>query len=62
MAAIGHAPKDVLMFRECGVAIAMGQAGAAVQRQAHFITRSNADEGFAHAVETWVLATSSRRR
>jgi multiple antibiotic resistance protein len=39
VAAIGHAPNHVLMFRECGLAIAMGQAGAAVQRRARFITR-----------------------
>jgi Cof subfamily protein (haloacid dehalogenase superfamily) len=55
VAAIGRAPNDVLMFRECGLAIAMGQAGASVQRLAHFITRSNAAEGFAYAVETWIL-------
>jgi Cof subfamily protein (haloacid dehalogenase superfamily) len=55
IAAIGQAPNAVLMFRECGLAVAMGQAGAAVQRRAHYITRSNEDEGFAHAVETWVL-------
>jgi hydroxymethylpyrimidine pyrophosphatase-like HAD family hydrolase len=46
------------MFRECGLAIAMGQSEAAVQRQAHDITRSNDADGFAYAVETWVLATS----
>jgi Cof subfamily protein (haloacid dehalogenase superfamily) len=56
IAAIGHAPRDALMFRECGLAIAMGQAGAAVQRGARFITRSNDDEGFAYAVETWILS------
>ncbi len=43
---------------ESGLSIAMGQARAVVQRQADFITLSNADEGFAHAVETWLLATS----
>ena len=58
VAAIGHAPKDALMFHECGLAIAMGQASAAVQRQACFITRSNDADGFAYAVETWVLGTS----
>ncbi|WP_438032907.1 HAD hydrolase family protein [Sorangium sp. So ce204] len=57
MAAIGELPDHVLMFRESGLSIAMGQARAVVQRQAHFITLSNADEGFAHAVETWLLAT-----
>jgi len=55
LAAIGHAPNAVLMFRECDLAIAMGQASAAVQRRARFITRSNDAEGFAYAVRTWVL-------
>jgi hydroxymethylpyrimidine pyrophosphatase-like HAD family hydrolase len=58
MAAIGHAPHDILMFRECGLAIAMGHAGAAVQRAARFITRSNDDDGFAYAVETWIAAAA----
>ena len=58
IAAIGHAPKDILMFHECGLAIAMGQASAAVQRQVRFITRSNDADGFAYAVATWVLETS----
>ena len=60
VAAIGHAPTGVLMFRECGLAIAMGQAGAAVQRRARFITRSNDANGFAYAVETWVLGLSRK--
>ncbi|WP_437597136.1 HAD hydrolase family protein [Sorangium sp. So ce590] len=57
MATIGELPDHVLMFRESGLSIAMGQARAVVQRQARFITLSNADEGFAHAVETGLLAT-----
>lgn len=62
MATIGVLSSDVLMFRECGLAIAMGHACAAVQRQAQFITRSNDDEGFAHAVETWVVTASGGAR
>ena len=62
IAAIGHAPKDALMFHECGLAIAMGQASAAVQRQACFITRSNDADGFAYAVERWVLGPPSTSR
>ncbi|WP_437587714.1 HAD hydrolase family protein [Sorangium sp. So ce1000] len=57
MTTIGELPDHVLMFRESGLSIAMGQARAVVQRQAHFITLSNAEEGFAHAVETWLLVT-----
>ncbi|WP_441287585.1 HAD hydrolase family protein [Sorangium sp. KYC3313] len=51
---VGH----VLMFRESGLRLAMGHARAVVQRQARFITLSNDDEGFAHAVETWLLTAS----
>ena len=60
VAAIGHAGNGVLMFRECGLAIAMGHAGAAVQRWAHFITRSNDADGFAYAVDRWILAVNTR--
>lgn len=56
IATIGHRPCDVFMFRESGLSIAMGQACARVQQQAQRITLSNTDEGFAYAVETWLLA------
>jgi Cof subfamily protein (haloacid dehalogenase superfamily) len=59
IAAIGHAPTDIHMFRECGLPIAMGQARAAVQRSARYVTRSNDDDGFAYAVATWILRTPS---
>jgi hydroxymethylpyrimidine pyrophosphatase-like HAD family hydrolase len=56
VATLGACASDVLMFHESGLSIAMGHARAAVQRQATFVTRSNADEGFAYAVETWIVA------
>lgn len=59
IATIGGLPSDILMFRESGLSIAMGQARACAQRQAHFITRSNSDEGFAYAVETWILPATA---
>jgi Cof subfamily protein (haloacid dehalogenase superfamily) len=55
MATIGDMPNDVLMFRKSGVSIAMGNASADVQRQAHFVTDSYNDEGFAKAIERFVL-------
>jgi len=57
IATIGDMPNDVLMFRESGVSIAMGNASADVQRQARFVTASYNDEGFAKAVERYVLGT-----
>jgi Cof subfamily protein (haloacid dehalogenase superfamily) len=55
IATIGDMPNDVLMFRKSGVSIAMGNASADVQRQAQFVTASNEEEGFAKAMEDFVL-------
>jgi beta-phosphoglucomutase family hydrolase/Cof subfamily protein (haloacid dehalogenase superfamily) len=55
VAAIGDMPTDVLMFALAGMSIAMGNASAEVQRCAYFVTTSNDDEGFANAVERFVL-------
>jgi hydroxymethylpyrimidine pyrophosphatase-like HAD family hydrolase len=57
IATIGDMPNDVLMFRKSGVSIAMGNASAEVQKQARFVTASYKDEGFAKAVERYVLDT-----
>jgi hypothetical protein len=56
IATIGDMPNDVLMFRESGVSIAMGNASAEVQSSAHFVTTSNEDEGFANAMDRFVMA------
>jgi Cof subfamily protein (haloacid dehalogenase superfamily) len=55
IATIGDMPNDVLMFRKSGVSIAMGNASPEVQRQANFVTASYNDEGFAKAIEKFVL-------
>lgn len=52
---IGDMPNDVLMFRKSGLSIAMGNASADVQHAATFVTTSNTDEGFARAMERYVL-------
>jgi Cof subfamily protein (haloacid dehalogenase superfamily) len=54
-ATIGDMPNDVLMFQKSGISIAMGNASPDVQRQARFVTTSNEDEGFARAMETFIL-------
>jgi hydroxymethylpyrimidine pyrophosphatase-like HAD family hydrolase len=66
VAAIGDMPNDVLMFGIAGTSIAMGNATPEVQRTARHVTTSNEDEGFAHAVESFILpgregATCSKR-
>jgi Cof subfamily protein (haloacid dehalogenase superfamily) len=55
LATIGDQPNDVLMFRRSGMSIAMGNASADVQRQARYVTTSNEEEGFANAVERFIL-------
>ena len=55
IATIGDMPNDVLMFAHSGLSIAMGNASLEVQRAARRVTTSNADEGFASAVERFIL-------
>ncbi|HEX8714805.1 MAG TPA: Cof-type HAD-IIB family hydrolase [Solirubrobacteraceae bacterium] len=55
IATIGDMPNDVLMFAHSGLSIAMGNADREVQRAARRVTASNAEEGFALAVEKFVL-------
>lgn len=53
---IGDMPSDTLMFRTSGMSIAMGNAEPDVKAQARFVTASNEDEGFAKAMERYVLS------
>ncbi|WP_405891049.1 Cof-type HAD-IIB family hydrolase [Streptomyces sp. NBC_01527] len=55
IATIGDMPNDVLMFAHSGLSIAMGNASHEVQRAARRVTTSNEDEGFANAVERFIL-------
>jgi Cof subfamily protein (haloacid dehalogenase superfamily) len=55
IATIGDQPNDVLMFKHSGLSIAMGNASEDVQRQANVVTDSYDDEGFAKAVERFLL-------
>jgi hydroxymethylpyrimidine pyrophosphatase-like HAD family hydrolase len=56
IATIGDMPNDVLMFAHSGLSIAMGNASIEVQRAARRVTTSNQDEGFANAVERFILS------
>jgi Cof subfamily protein (haloacid dehalogenase superfamily) len=58
IATIGDQPNDVLMFKRSGFSIAMGNAGEDVKRQANAVTDSYDDEGFAKAVERFILSSS----
>ena len=55
IATLGDQPNDVLMFKRSGLSIAMGNASDEVRRQATHVTASHEDEGFAKAIERFVL-------
>ena len=57
---IGDMPNDVLMFQRSGLSIAMGNASLGVQQAASFVTASNTEDGFAEAMERFVLRTRTR--
>jgi Cof subfamily protein (haloacid dehalogenase superfamily) len=55
IATIGDMANDITMFEKSGVSIAMGNASPEVQRAATYVTASNEEEGFARAVEDFIL-------
>jgi hypothetical protein len=60
IATIGDMPNDVLMFAHSGLSIAMGNASTDVQRAAQRVTTTNQDEGFANAVQRFILPRKAR--
>jgi Cof subfamily protein (haloacid dehalogenase superfamily) len=58
IATIGDSPNDVLMFQRSGCSIAMGNASDQVKAEADVTTDSYRDEGFAKAIERFVLASA----
>jgi Cof subfamily protein (haloacid dehalogenase superfamily) len=55
IAVIGDGGNDVAMFERSGLSIAMGNASPEVQRTADFVTDSNSEDGFAKAIECFIL-------
>ena len=55
IAAIGDGMNDIAMFEQAGVSIAMGNGFPEVRRAAQLVTASNAQDGFARAVEQLLL-------
>lgn len=53
--AIGDQANDLPMLRRAGLAIAMGNAPAAVQEAAAHVTLGNDADGVAHAIDTYLL-------
>jgi Cof subfamily protein (haloacid dehalogenase superfamily) len=58
IATLGDQPNDTLMFKDAGLSIAMGNAGEEVQHAASKVTAADDDEGFAKAIERFVLGTA----
>ena len=54
---IGDQPNDLLMFKKSGFGIAMGNAPDEVKAAATAVTASYNDEGFAKAMERFVLGS-----
>jgi Cof subfamily protein (haloacid dehalogenase superfamily) len=63
IAVIGDGGNDVAMFERSGLSIAMGNASLEAQQAADFVTDSNREEGFANAVERFIIGggRSSKR-
>jgi Cof subfamily protein (haloacid dehalogenase superfamily) len=61
IATLGDQPNDVLMFTDAGLSIAMGNAGEDVQQAATHVTASNEQDGFALAIERYVLGGSDAK-
>lgn len=57
IATLGDQPNDMLMFKGAGLSIAMGNAGEEVKDAADRVTASNEEDGFALAIERYVLGT-----
>ncbi len=55
IATVGDQLNDVLMFRKSGLSIAMGNSSDEVKKQADRVTASVEEEGFAIAIERFVL-------
>jgi Cof subfamily protein (haloacid dehalogenase superfamily) len=61
VATIGDQANDILMFAHSGLSIAMGQSDREVQRAARRVTDSNEEEGFANAIERFILPEESNQ-
>lgn len=61
IATMGDQPTDVLMFAKSGLSIAVANASHEVQQHATHVTTSNEEEGFANAVERFILPTVNAR-
>ena len=61
IAVIGDGANDVAMFAEGALSIAMGNASPDVQAKADLVTDSNENDGFAKAIERYLLGVPAGR-
>ncbi len=59
IATIGDQPNDVLMFARSGLSVAVANASDEVQHDATHVTTSNDEEGFANAVERFIVPNAN---
>lgn len=59
IATMGDQPNDVLMFAKSGLSVAVANASDEVQHDATHVTTSNEEEGFANAVERFILPNAN---
>ena len=57
IATIGDMPNDISMFEKSGISISMGQSSDEVKQAATYSTTSSEEEGFATAIERYILAS-----
>jgi Cof subfamily protein (haloacid dehalogenase superfamily) len=55
IAVIGDGGNDIAMFERSALSIAMGNASLEVRHAANFVTDSNREDGFANAIERFIL-------
>jgi hydroxymethylpyrimidine pyrophosphatase-like HAD family hydrolase len=55
IATLGDAANDVPMFARSGFSVAMGNAAPAVQAAARAVTATNDADGFAKAIDEFIL-------
>jgi Cof subfamily protein (haloacid dehalogenase superfamily) len=60
-AVIGDQANDLAMFAVAGLAIAMGQGTDPVKAGADFITAANTEDGFAKAIDAFILPRAALR-
>lgn len=58
IAVLGDMPNDLAMFRKAGLSIAMGNASPEVKACATHVTAANTDDGFAKAIEEYVIGSA----